>query len=188
MARQHDVLDHVRRILYVDHLATMLRVFPAAGSQVLARCIELLDVKVLHRRTEIGEAPGDARIVTGDDVGKSGQGNTGYVERTALQMCFIPEVWNLILQVHVVREQRLSGYGMRARYHPVVGADRGLLRQLRRRRTEGKSGDRVVPFQIERFAIIFILLIAAIFGRRWGRGLRRWRMIVPRCIHVKIGG
>src|SRR6266566_6628286 len=38
-------------------------------------------------------------------------------------MRLVPEIWHLVVEVHVVREERLSRDGMRSGDNPVVGAE-----------------------------------------------------------------
>ena len=64
---------HIRLALHVDHFAAMLRRLPSFGRQILAVRVEGLDVNVFHGGADIGEAPGDALVVSHDHVRQAGQ-------------------------------------------------------------------------------------------------------------------
>ena len=82
--------------------------FPSVRRLVLSVGVESLDVNVFDRRADIGEAPGDALVVSDDHVGHAGQGDAGDVEVAATQVRLVPKVGHLVAEVHVVREQRLA--------------------------------------------------------------------------------
>src|SRR5438105_13462765 len=94
--------------------------FPSLGRQVLMRVIEGFDVGVLDCRTNVCEPPGDAAVVTHDDVRMTGKTDSRHIETCAAQMHFVPEIGHLVAEVHVVREQRLARDCVRAGDYPVV--------------------------------------------------------------------
>ena len=111
---------HIWLALHVNHFAAVLRRLPSFGSQILAIRIESLDVNVFDGRADIGEAPGDALVVSHDHVRQAGQSDAGSVEVAAAQMSLIPKVGHLVSQVHIVREQGLARNRVRPGNHPVV--------------------------------------------------------------------
>src|SRR5438105_1562921 len=94
--------------------------FPSLRCQVLMRVIEGFDVGVFDCRTNVCEPPGDAAVVTDDDVGMTRQADSGDIETCAAQMHFVPEVGHLMAEVHVIREQRLARDRVCAGDYPVV--------------------------------------------------------------------
>ena len=94
-------------------------------------------------------------------------------------------------EMHIVREQRLASDSVRARDYPVIRSIhrfRSLLRPDRRTVTQLR--DCIVRAGIVVILVIIILiagvarprLIAHVFPHY------RWRTIVPRLVHIQIGG
>ena len=94
--------------------------------------VEFLLVEVLHVELQVGESPGDALVMAGDDCGDSGQRNARDIEAGRPQVCHIPDARERILQMHVVREQWLAGSRTRARDGPGVRAGLHLVAGPRR--------------------------------------------------------
>ena len=125
-----DIEDDVGAVADVDDLALVEEGVPGAvGGLVLgggAGAAGVLDVEVLHVGAEVGEAPGDVVVVADDDEGIAGEGDSGGVEvaggRGGLEVGCVPDAGDAVVEVHVVREQRLAGGGAGSGDGPVVGA------------------------------------------------------------------
>jgi hypothetical protein len=78
----------------------------------LARVIEGFDVDVFGGWADVGESPGDALVVAHNHEGHTGQGDSRHIEVTAGEVGLVPEVRHLMLQVHVVGQQRKAGNGV----------------------------------------------------------------------------
>ncbi len=115
-----DVDDNILLAFHMDDFLAHFGLLPAVGRQVLALIVEGLDERIFNGRTDIGESPGHAAIVTDDHVGISGKRDTGDVEIAGVQVRFIPEVRHLMAEMHVIREQRLAGDGVRSGNDPVI--------------------------------------------------------------------
>jgi hypothetical protein len=76
-------------------------------------------------------------------VGQSGNGETHHVKarlllcvRFDLKLRLIPDVRNVMAKMHVIREQRLAGGGVRAGDDPIVGAGNQTFNSATNRLTE----------------------------------------------------
>ena len=122
MARAHYIHNYVRLAFDVNRLLPMLRINPSLCSFVLALRIELLDEVVLHRRPDVGESPADALVVADNHERNSRQRNAGHIEIAAgrFQVRLKPEVRHLVVEVHIVRQQRLARNRVLTGNDPVV--------------------------------------------------------------------
>ncbi len=80
MSSQRHVHNHVRLAFYMNDFATVFRRFPSFRRAVLAVRIKCLNINVFHRRTDVGEAPGNVLIVSNDHVGQAGKSHASNVE------------------------------------------------------------------------------------------------------------
>ena len=119
--REHIKFD-VPRAFYTNHFMPPLRLLPSRRRQVLAALIEGLDENVFNVWAKICETPGDAAVMTNDHKRCSRQGYSGYIEFPGSQVGLVPGIRNVMSQMHVIREQRLSCSGMSAGDDPIVGA------------------------------------------------------------------
>ena len=62
---------------------TMLGLLPSLGRQILSVRVESLDVNVFDRRANVGEAPGNALVVSDDHIGIAGQRDSRHIEVAA---------------------------------------------------------------------------------------------------------
>src|SRR6266567_7508641 len=102
-------------------------------------------------------------------------------------MGFVPEIRHLMAEVHVIREQRLAGYGVRSGHHPVVRTERNRflkekwaepwLQHHRKGSASERGRDLAGPDST-------LLLRRSTFERRRRRGRR---VVPPRSVHVEIG-
>ena len=110
-----------------DDFALPARLLPLAAVEVAAAAgVQILDVQVLHVELEIGDTPGNPRIVPHDNAGSARQGDSGHVQSGRPQVRHEPDSGQRILHVHVVREQRLPRGGVAPGKGPRVGAGLGL--------------------------------------------------------------
>ncbi len=126
-----DVEDDVFVAADVDDFALMEERVPVAvgGLELGAGGgdADALDEEVLDVSAEVGEAPGDVVVVTYDDEGCAGQGDSGDVKGSAgggggLEVGLVPDAGDAVGEVHVVGEERLSGGGVGSGDGPVVRA------------------------------------------------------------------
>ncbi len=120
VTRDLHVHGHVRLALDVDHLDAMFRLHPSRRSLIRALRVEILDVNVGHGWTDVGESPRDSLVVAHDHIRHAGQRHPGNVESARVQVRLVPQVRHLVAEVHIIREQWLSGDGVRSGNHPVV--------------------------------------------------------------------
>jgi hypothetical protein len=120
VARDLHIDGHIPLSLDVNDFDSMFRLRPSFGSLIRALLVEILDVDVSDRRTDIGESPRDSLVVADDDIRHARESDAGDVERSRPQMRFVPQIRHLVAEMHIVRQQRLAGHGVRARYDPVV--------------------------------------------------------------------
>src|SRR5882762_10290560 len=113
---------HIRSALHMDHFVTTLRLIPTLRRLVFALVIELFDIKIFHVWFNVGESPGDPLIVSDDDEGRPRQTDTGNVEVLLrhFELHLVPDSRNTVVEVHVVREQRLAADSVGAGDYPVV--------------------------------------------------------------------
>ncbi len=126
-----DVEDYVFAAADVDGLGVVEDGVPGAvGGLELARAgggAGSFYVDVLNVGAEVGEAPGDVVVVADDDEGSSGKCYSGDVEGGSggswgFEGGLVPDAGDAVVEVHVVREERLAGGGVGAGDGPVVGA------------------------------------------------------------------
>ncbi len=116
---------------HLDCFLDQLHIHPLAIDFVLVRVrrVDLLDVQVLDIRADVGEAPGDAVIVTDDHARCAGKGHAGDLIRTisilleAMQTDLIPDGGHLSPQVRVVGEQGQATGGALTGDNPVIRTD-----------------------------------------------------------------
>src|SRR6185312_14620013 len=72
VARDDNVKAYGGLAFYVDGLMLPLWRLPAAGSFVLALLVEVFYEQVLHVRVEVGKSPGNALVVSHDDIRHAG--------------------------------------------------------------------------------------------------------------------
>ena len=169
VAGDGDVQDHVPSVLHVNDFGAVFGLEPTVRSLVFAVLVEILDVQILHGRLDVGEAPGNALVVTDDDERHSGQRHADYIVTTAAQMRLIPKVRHLVAKVHVIREQRLPGNRMRAGDSPVIGTGH-----------ESVGVREGVGYRLRIAHVFFVVWVVggASNGSGLARHLRRWRVIV----------
>ncbi len=120
VSRAAHIQCHVWLVLDVNHLQAMFDLLQALGSLVVISVVEILDVKVFHGRPKIGEAPGDSLVMPHDHVRHSGKSHPCHVQAARPKVGLVPEVGHLMAEMHVIRQQRLAGNGVRSRNYPVV--------------------------------------------------------------------
>src|SRR5215472_3790958 len=120
MTRDLYVNIYIRLALDVDRLPAMLGLDPSLGRLIRALIIEVFEVDIGYGWSDIRKPPCHALVVAHDHKWQSGQRDTRHVKRAAVQMCFIPEVWHLMAQMHIVRQKRFSGDGVRSGDDPIV--------------------------------------------------------------------
>src|ERR1700694_4504488 len=122
MPRRYHVERHIRLAFYVDRLLPVQRIAPSRRSLVLPLRIELLDVIVFNSRPDVGESPADPLVVADNDERNSRQGNSGYVEGAGsyFQVRLKPQVRHLVVEVHIVRQQRFPRNRMLTGNDPIV--------------------------------------------------------------------
>ena len=123
MASGDDIDHDIRLVLDMNDFAAMLGRLPSIGGEIFSVAVGGFDVDVFDGRPNVGESPGDALVVSHDDIGQPGQSDSRHVKVAGAKMRFVPEIWHLMAEVHVVREQRLSRDGVCTGDHPVVGTD-----------------------------------------------------------------
>ena len=139
MARGDDVERHVRLAFDVNDFRAVLRIDPALRGLVLPLRIELFDEIVFHGRADVGESPADPLVVADDHERNSGQRHARHVEVRRFEVRFEPEVRHLVVEVHIVREKRLSGNCVLTGNNPVV---RSGTEGICSRHTEGRVRSR----------------------------------------------
>ena len=122
VARSYHIENHVGLAFDVNRFLPMLRFNPSCGSFVLPLRIELFDEVVFHGRSNIGESPADTLVVADNHERNARQRNSGHVEVAGgcLKVRRKPQVWHLVVEVHVVREQRFPRNRMLTGNDPVV--------------------------------------------------------------------
>ncbi len=87
---------------------------------------DVFDVDVLDFGSEVGEAPGYVVVVADDDEGHAGKRDSGDMEIAGrcrgFEVGLVPDARDVVGEVHVVGEERLSGGGVGSGDDPVVGA------------------------------------------------------------------
>ena len=114
----------------VDGFAIMEERFPGAVLGLVlgggAGAADVFDVDVLDFGSEVGEAPGYVVVVTDDDEGDAGKGDAGDVEVPVwcrgFKVRLVPDARDVVGEVHVVGQERLSCGGVGSGDNPVVGA------------------------------------------------------------------
>src|SRR5205814_8093820 len=76
--------------------------------------IEVLDEEILNVWPKIGESPCDALVMTHHDEWQSRQRQTCDVVIATMEMSFIPSVWYLVCQMHVIAQEWLAAGRMLA--------------------------------------------------------------------------
>ena len=155
----------------VDDFLPMQRIPPSGRRFVLALIVELLNKNVFDGRADVGEAPADTLVVADNHEWRARQGDAGDVEVAALQVRFEPQVGHLVIEVHIVGKQRLSGDGVLSGDNPVVGSwpeqvgvrcgeSRGKLLGELRRKQRGEAGTLA-----HRFAFVLLIVFVLIGDR-----------------------
>src|ERR1700756_1360693 len=80
VAGDHDLNGNVRFPLDVNHFLPVLRIAPAVGREVLAAVVEMLNVDILDRGTDVGETPGNALIMAHYHKRRAWQGDPDDIE------------------------------------------------------------------------------------------------------------
>jgi hypothetical protein len=88
----------------------------------LALRIEFFDELVFDGWTDVGESPADALIVADDHEWNSGERDACDIEIAGggSQVRLEPEVGHLVIEMHIIRQKRLSGDCVLAGDDPVV--------------------------------------------------------------------
>ena len=120
MPRGQHVKPDIRRTFHVDNFRSNFRPLPSARSLIFALRIKVFDKNVFHVRAEVSEPPGNAAVVPHDHEGQAGKRYPGHVKIACRQMRLVPNVGNLMAQMHVVGEQRPAADGVRSRKHPII--------------------------------------------------------------------
>ncbi len=84
--------------------------------------IHLFHVEVLDIAVKCGVPPGDVGIVAFDNKRQAGRSDAGYMEVACLQIGLIPDIRQRVIQMHIVREQRLATGGVLACDGPFIRA------------------------------------------------------------------
>ena len=116
---QH-VKPDIRRTFHVDNFRSNFRPLPSARSLIFALRIKVFDKNVFHVRAEVGESPGDAAVMADDHEWQAGKSYSSDVEFSRGQLRLVPNVGNLMAEMHVVGEQRPAADGVRSRKHPII--------------------------------------------------------------------
>src|SRR5947209_394184 len=107
MAANRYIEDVIWLAFHVDDFVDLLRSLPAFRCGDLAVRVQLLDEEILHVRTEIGKSPRDAPVVTDDHERKAWQRDAGNIEILTItfgEVSLVPDVWNRMTEMHVVRQ------------------------------------------------------------------------------------
>src|SRR5581483_3135755 len=124
VTRDLHIESHIRFPLDVNYFVPNLRGFPALRREVLSLSIKCFDIRVFNCRTYVRTSPRNPPVVTDNYIGIAGQRHSSDIEISRTKVSGVPEIWHLVPEMHIVREQRLAGCGVRAGNHPVVGTQR----------------------------------------------------------------
>ena len=120
MPRGQHVKPDIRRAFHVDNFRSNFRPLPSARSLIFALIVKVFDKNIFHVRAQIGESPGDAAVVPHDHEWQAGKSYSSDVEVSRGQLRLVPNVGNLMAQMHVVGQQRPAADGVRSRKHPII--------------------------------------------------------------------
>ncbi len=125
VARDDDFEMFVGLAFDVDGFVEDLGFRPFAVDLIFVGCggIEFFDVEVLDVGAVVGEAPGDAIVVSDDDERRAGKSETFCVEIGSGEMNFVPDGRDGKFEMGVVGEKRFAGGGVGAAHDPVVAAE-----------------------------------------------------------------
>ena len=86
-----------------DDLALPAGLLHLPAEQVAAGAlVELLDVQILDVEPQVGDAPGDAPVVSHHNARRARQGDPGDVQAGRLEMRHVPDARQPVFQVHIV--------------------------------------------------------------------------------------
>ena len=125
VAGDHHLLQLIRGVLDVDDLAHHDGRLKAAFGAIALRGggVELLDHQVLTVGERVGEAPGDALVVTDDHQGEPGERHPNAVEVVSSpDVSRVPDRGDAGRQVRVVAQDGPACGGAAATHHPGVAA------------------------------------------------------------------
>ena len=88
----------------MNHLLAMFGYLPAIWRLVFVIAVEGFDVEISDGRADVGESPGDSLVVSDDDEWDSGKSYSSDVEAGRFELRFIPDVRDLVFEVHIVGE------------------------------------------------------------------------------------
>src|SRR6266567_1171779 len=131
----------IRLSLDANRFVKDLRLCPGAFYAVLIGegWIESLDVEVLNVCTIVGEAPGDAVVMTDDNHRRPRQRKAFDVPAGCREVNFVPDWRNPEIEMGVIGQQRLASGSMRATHNPMVAAKAlaNLVRQFPEKLVDG---------------------------------------------------
>ena len=121
---EHLLHDGLAAALDLDLFPDRLPVAPLTFVQVLVRRlrIQFFDVEVLDILPGGGQAPGAVLVMTDDDAGRTGKGDTGHVVAGAVEMDLVPAGRHRQGEVSIVGQQGLTCGRTRTGHHPLVAA------------------------------------------------------------------
>ena len=171
---------------HMDGLLLVLHRMPCAvGSLILVLPVGVLHVDILGIAVERGKSPGDVLVVPCDDQGQPGHGDARHVESGGLEIGFVPDIRNLLLQMHVVREHGAPARRSRSGNNPLIrssGASQAIRSSGQLAQMEKTLVERAILRLIQRHG----------GNIRLGRGDRRFgrngRAIAPRAGGIQIRG
>ena len=109
MRRAGHVHRNVMPSAHTDGLLFVLHRMPrAVGSLILVLPVHALHVDVLRVAVERGKSPRHVLVVPRRHQRQPRPGHARRVQCRRLQIDFVPDVRNLLLQMHVVREHRVA--------------------------------------------------------------------------------
>ncbi len=168
--------QHILAEAHVDMFPIMLRLAPSVARPVLALGIRLFHVDVLNISVERGKAPGNVFVVPFDDERNARSRYPRHVEASGLQVFFMPDVGDGMLQMHVVREHCLSAGGAGAAHCPFIGAGLAAIAPVRSQLENFSQAQQVFEARLRLVEGSFRNILLG--SRQVGNRLRR-RMIAP---------
>src|SRR5581483_9334154 len=113
MPGEDDIESNIRLAFYMDNFSPVLRLLPARGRLIFAPGVKVLYEDIFHVRIEIRKTPRNAPVVSDNHKWESRQRDPGDVERPRRKLGFIPDIGNLMVQMHIIGEHRLARNRMR---------------------------------------------------------------------------
>src|SRR5262249_7259183 len=176
VARDGNVEDHIGSIFDMNDFAAMIEVAPALWRLILAFFVQCLNVQALHRGTYVGESPANSLIVADNYKRQARKTYTDDIKISAAKMDLVPEVGHLVVEVHVIRKQRLSRNGVGTGEDPVIRTRVGQ-REFWQSRRGGCNGS--MRARSEDAVIVVRTGIVGRIGLIQARRSFAWRAVVP---------